>query len=52
MVDFRSHEEQRRDKQDLDRHNRQAESEARAALARLEPKIESYEANSVKKTAC
>ncbi len=44
MADFRSHEEKRRDEYEQSRNNKQSESEARAALARLEPKIEAYEA--------
>lgn len=44
MADFRSHEEKRWDEYEQSRNNKQAESEARAALARLEPKIEAYEA--------
>ncbi len=43
MADFRSHEEKRRDEHDQSRNNKQAQSDARAALARLEPKIEAYE---------
>jgi len=43
MADFRSNEEKRRDEQDQARNNRQAENDARTALARLEPKIEAYE---------
>ena len=43
MADFRSHEEKRRDELENSRNNKQAENEARTALARLEPKIEAYE---------
>lgn len=44
MVDFRSHEEQSRDAREQADQTRQEESSARATLARLEPKIEAYEA--------
>ncbi len=44
MVDFRSHEEKRRDQQNSERQAQQEEGDARAALRRMEPKIEDYKA--------
>lgn len=44
MADFRSHEEQRRDKNEREYENQQAESEARSALRRMEPQISDYKA--------
>lgn len=44
MVDFRSHEEQRRDQHEREYENQQAESEARSALRRMEPQISDYKA--------
>ena len=42
MVDFRSHEEKRRDQLDNERQVQQEEGDARSALRRLEPQIEEY----------
>ena len=44
MVDFRSHEEKRRDQLNAERHVQQEEGDARSALRRMEPKIEDYKA--------
>jgi len=44
MVDFRSHEEKRRDQLNNERQVQQEEGEARSALRRMEPKIEDYKA--------
>lgn len=44
MVDFRSHEEKRRDQQNSERQAQQEEGDARAALRRMEPKIADYKA--------
>ena len=42
MVDFRSHEEKRRDQLDNERQAQQEEGDARSALRRMEPQIEEY----------
>lgn len=42
MADFRSHDEQKRDRLDADRQNRKQESEAQAALTRMETQITDY----------